>query len=98
MFLAAVKEEHSSNPLPEPLDERMVTASHVFTSKYFLNKEGKWGHQVSQGGGSPLRQYIYPTTGSCVQVTFGLAAFVPHTVYSCATGAGCLGEVPGLAE
>ena len=46
IFLAAVEEEHMSGlPLPEPLDKRMVTASHMYTATHFLDSEGRWGWQ-----------------------------------------------------
>ena len=45
VFLASAALEHSDHPLPEPLDERMVTASHTFTANHFLDATGRWGRQ-----------------------------------------------------
>mmetsp|Transcript_45891 Transcript_45891/g.93657 ORF Transcript_45891/g.93657 Transcript_45891/m.93657 type:complete len:215 (-) Transcript_45891:200-844(-) len=43
LFLKAAAEEHAAHPLPTPLDEKMVVASHVYTAKHFLHASGRWG-------------------------------------------------------
>lgn len=53
VFLQAVQEEHRALPLPEPLNPKMVAASHAYTAKHLLNSSGKWGHQVRGALGAP---------------------------------------------
>lgn len=43
VFLTAVKEEFEAAPLPQPLDDEMVIASHQYTAKHFLNADQAWG-------------------------------------------------------
>ena len=47
VFLAGVQEEYAGAPLPQPLDEKIVVASHIYTAKHFLDAGKSWGKMAT---------------------------------------------------
>ncbi|EFJ42027.1 hypothetical protein VOLCADRAFT_110035 [Volvox carteri f. nagariensis] len=43
VMLAAVAEEHSTSPLPKPLDPELVRESQAYLSSHLLDGSGRWG-------------------------------------------------------